>query len=47
LRRTQMPAVLVELGYLTNIEDAIMLRDDPQSFANGLYNGILAYFGLQ
>ena len=46
LRRTQMPAVLVELGYLSNAGDAAKLRDDPQSFANGLYNGLREYFDL-
>ena len=46
LRRTRMPAVLVELGYLSNAGDAAKLRDDPQSFANGLYNGLREYFDL-
>nr|WP_122012186.1 N-acetylmuramoyl-L-alanine amidase [Maliibacterium massiliense] len=46
LRRTAMPAVLVEMGYLTNPVDARLLSQDPQSFARGIYNGILAYFGL-
>ena len=46
LRRTAMPAVLMEMGYLTNAHDAQLLSQDPQSFARGMYNGLLTYFGL-
>ncbi|WP_027400237.1 N-acetylmuramoyl-L-alanine amidase family protein [Anaerovorax odorimutans] len=46
LRNTDMPAVLVEMGYLTNPTDAYLLSTDPQSFAQGIYNGILMYYGL-
>ena len=46
LRRTAMPAVLMEMGYLTNARDAYLLGNDPQSFARGLYNGILKFFNL-
>lgn len=44
LRRTRMPAVLVELGYITNAYDANLMSNDPQLFADGLYRGILEYF---
>ncbi len=46
LRRTTMPAVLVELAYLTNTSDAQKLRDDQKEFAQGIYTGLLSYFGL-
>lgn len=46
LRRTAMPAVLVELAYLTNAQDALKLRDDQYAFAVALYHGLLSYFGL-
>ncbi len=47
LRRTQMPAILVELAYLTNTSDAMKLENDPFGFAQGIYNGLLSYFDLE
>ena len=47
LRHTTMPAVLVELGYLSNTEDARKLRDDQPGFARGIYYGLLSYFGFR
>ncbi len=46
LRRTKMPAVLVELGFITNEYDANLLATQPRLFAQGLYAGILNYFDL-
>ncbi len=46
LRNTDMPAVLVEMGYLTNFNDAMILRDNLWSVAYGIYLGILSYFGF-
>ncbi len=46
LRKTTMPAVLVELGFITNARDAALMRDEPQLFADGIYNGIVAYTGV-
>ena len=47
LRRTQMPAILVELAYLTNTSDAMKLENDPFGFAQGIYNGLLSYFDFK
>lgn len=46
LRKTTMPALLIELGYLTNPSDAEKLRNDQFAFAYGIYIGLLRYFGL-
>ena len=46
LRRTAMPAVLVELGFITNPEDAALMSERPDLFAQGIYEGILEYTGV-
>lgn len=45
LRATTMPAILVELGYLTNEMDAKKLLDNQYLFAFAIYIGMLNYFG--
>jgi len=45
LRKTPMPATLLEMGFITNPGDAAIMRDDPSLFARGIYNGIKEYFG--
>lgn len=45
LRNTSMPAILVELAYLTNVDDANLLRNDLFLFSLGMYVGILRFFG--
>jgi N-acetylmuramoyl-L-alanine amidase len=47
LRRTSMPAILVELAYVTNIEDAQKLINDQYAFAYAIYEGILDYLDLE
>jgi N-acetylmuramoyl-L-alanine amidase len=46
LRRTNMPSLLLELGYLTNSSDFEKLRDDQYQFANAIFQGIMRYFGF-
>lgn len=46
LKKTAMPAVLVEIGFISNPSEAAVMRSSPELFAQGIYNGIVAYTGL-
>ncbi len=43
LRKTTMPAVLVELGFITDPRDAALMSERPELFAEGIYRGIVEY----
>ena len=43
LRKTDMPAMLIELAFITNPEDAQKLATDQQIFAEAIYDGIVEY----
>ena len=44
LRRTPMPAMLIELAFITNPQDANLLETRQYDFAEAIYEGILEYF---
>ncbi|MBQ9805290.1 MAG: N-acetylmuramoyl-L-alanine amidase [Clostridia bacterium] len=46
LKNATMPAALLEMGFITNPEEAALLSQSPELFAEGIYDGILSYFGL-
>ena len=46
VRKTVMPSILIELGFISNPNDARLMSQQPELFARGIYNGILDYFDL-
>lgn len=46
LRRTAMPATLIELGFITNYAEATLMAESPGLYARAVYRGILRFFGL-
>lgn len=47
LRNTAMPALLLELGFITNKDEALYMYENPSLYAKGIYNGILKYFDIK
>ena len=45
LRRSEMPSVLIEMGFITNKGDADLMANQPGLFATGIYNGIQQFYG--
>ena len=45
---TRVPSILVELGFLSNKQEAVLLADSDYQklLAHGIYNGIVSYLGL-
>lgn len=45
LRKTSMPSILVEAGFLTNKQEAMKLKDSSyqNEIAQGVFNGIVSY----
>ena len=46
LRKTKMPSILVEMAYISNPSDSMKLKDNQYQFAQGIYTGIMRYFGF-
>ncbi len=46
LRRTAMPATLIEMGFITTLEEANLMAYSPELFAQGIYQGIRNFFGV-
>lgn len=46
VRRTAMPALLLEMGFISNPYDASLMVNNPTLFAQGIANGFLEYFGM-
>jgi N-acetylmuramoyl-L-alanine amidase len=48
VRKSKMPSVLIELGFVTNPEEARLLQDDSylHKLSQGIYNGIQKFVAL-
>jgi N-acetylmuramoyl-L-alanine amidase len=47
VRKAKMPSVLVEIGFITNEEEAILLNQQEylKKIAQAIYNGIVRFIG--
>ena len=46
LRRTAMPALIVEMGFISNERDAVLMAYSPGLFATSIYRGLVTYYGV-
>lgn len=47
LRSTTMPAILIEVGFITNYNDANILKNKQDDIVNGILKGILNFLGVE
>lgn len=47
VRETNMPACLVELGFIDNVEDIKLLENKQEEFANAIAKGICKFLGVE
>ena len=46
LTNAAMPAILIEMGFISNPTDASLMAEHPELFADAIYEGMLSYFDL-
>lgn len=46
LTNATMPAILIEMGFISNPADASLMAEHPELFADAIYEGMLSYFDL-
>ena len=47
LRNTIMPAILIEIAFISNASDALKLKNNQDDIANAIFNEICDYYGLE
>ena len=46
LNNATMPAILIEMGFISNPTDASLMAEHPELFVDAIYEGMLSYFDL-
>ena len=47
INHTEAPAILIEMGFISNSYDAELMVYSPNLFALGIYRGVLDYYGMR
>lgn len=47
LENTSMPAILIEMGFISNFENAKLQRDNPDKIAKAIFNGICDFLNIE
>lgn len=47
LKYTNMPAVLIEMGFITNKENSLIMKNKNKELADAIFKGICSFLGLK